>query len=110
MTEANLGKKGFVLAFTSTSVCPEGKSRQELKAGSLRQKLKDRLWRKTVYCLALHHLLSCFHIQAKTTCLGVVHHTLPALQIILEKASCDIQTMTVDTQVVLLDSWCFLSE
>jgi hypothetical protein len=57
MTKSDLERKGFV--WLTIKVYCSGKMRQESsRAGSWRQKLKQRPWRRAAYWLALHSLLA----------------------------------------------------
>jgi hypothetical protein len=54
------GKRILFILYFQIKIYHSGKLGQELKTGTWRQELKQRLWRNAVYWLASHGLLSLF--------------------------------------------------
>jgi hypothetical protein len=70
ITKSNLGRKCLFELHVLTTVHYEKKTGQELKAGTWRQELKQKPWRKIVYWLSLHSLLGLLSLtQPGTNCL-----------------------------------------
>lgn len=67
--ESNLARKGFIWL-----MCPNHSSLwRESKAGTWKQKLKQRPLRSATYWVAHYGYWTCFLIPSRTACPGVVH-------------------------------------
>lgn len=64
ITKSSMGTKGLLWLIGYH----QGKPGQELKAGTWRQKLKQRPWKNAAYWLAPHALLTYFLVQPRPTC------------------------------------------